>query len=190
MDYDALRALIERLGVHAELGPSGEGWGIEQNPHELATFLSALPSDIHTVLEIGTGYRAGLSRFMSECLGWQVTTVDRRSPDTPAPLVTQVIGLSQDRAVIEQVRGDYDLVIIDGDHAFESVKNDFQVYGSMGRILMFHDIAGLRECDGVSRFWGVLTSGQVSRGSMPPYCQVIASGDQRAGIGWIEMVTP
>lgn len=178
-DYDALRSLIEQCGVHAALGPVGDGWGIEQNPHELAAFISSLPDDIQTVLEIGTGFRAGMARFMSECLGWDVTTVDRWRPDTPAPLARQIVGLSQD--VVKQVRGQYDLVIIDADHRYEAAKRDFELYGEMGRRVMFHDIAGLRECDGAQQLWNEIKQGE--HGAL--CCEVIADGDQRAGIGWM-----
>lgn len=179
-DYDALRTLIERLGVHSALGPTGEGWGIEQNPHELATFLAALPSDINSVLEIGTGYRAGLARFMSECLGWDVTTIDRWKSDTPAPLARQIIGFSQD--VVEQVRGNYDLVIIDADHSYEAAKRDFDLYGGMGQVVMFHDIAGLRDCGGAALLWHELA--YLNHRLRDGFYEVSADGDQRAGIGW------
>lgn len=181
-DYDVLRALIERLGVHPALGSNGEGWGIEQNPHELATFLAALPTDLRTVLEIGTGHKAGLTRFMSECLGWDVTTVDRNPPDAFAPIARQIIGLSQD--VVEQARGEYDLVIIDADHSYEAAKRDFELYGSMGRIVMFHDIGGLRDCEGARQLWAEIKESQIDGFSASRH-EVIAENGQRAGIGWL-----
>lgn len=182
MDYDALHALIERLGVHPALGSTGEGWGIEQNPHELAVFLTALPSDTRTVLEIGTGHKAGLARLMSECLGWDVTTVDRWKPDPPALLARQIVGMSQD--VVEQVRGEYDLVIIDADHRYEAAMRDFELYGSMGRVVMFHDIAGLRDCEGARQLWAELKASDLD-GFKAARHEVIADSDQSAGIGWL-----
>lgn len=181
MIYQALRGQIEEAGVHALLGPTGQGWGIEQNPHELAAFLSSLPP-IASVLEIGTGYRAGLARFMSECLGWHVTTIDRWLPDTPAPLARQIVGMSQD--VIAAVSGHYDLVIIDGDHAYHAAKGDYLAYGGMGQIVMFHDIAGLRDCEGAAQLWQELSRDET--GAMKAgYYEVIDNSNQRAGIGWI-----
>lgn len=181
MDYSETKALIEELGVHEQLGPTGQGYGIEHNPHELATFLCALP-DIHTVLEIGTGYRAGLSRFMTEHLGWEVTTVDIHRPQTPATKAKQVIGRSED--VVGKVYGKYDLVIIDGDHTYDAVKLDANLYSNMGKIVMFHDIAGLRDCEGSARHWKETSRGKNGK-LIKGHHEVIADGEQAAGIGWV-----
>jgi hypothetical protein len=180
MTYAEYKALIETLGVHEQLGPAGQGYGIEHNPHELATFLCALP-EISTVLEIGTGYRAGLARFMTEHLGWTVTTVDIHHPTTPAPLARQIIGRSDD--VVVKVYGKYDLVIIDGDHSYDVVNLDAALYASMGKTVMFHDIAGLRDCAGTDRYWKEISRGKNGK-LLKGHHEVIADGDQAAGIGW------
>lgn len=185
-NYFDYKALIEQCGVHTSLGAVGSGWGIEQNPHELATFLEAVHLPVgSTVLEIGTGYRAGLARFMTEHLGWQVITIDRYPPDTPAPLARQVVGLSEN--VVDIVRGEYDVVIIDADHRYEAVKRDFELYGMMGQIVMFHDIEGLRECEGAARFWHELRTRTIEGFSSARYVAV-AHGLYRAGIGWIKRI--
>ena len=55
--YDDLKALIIQRGVHSEFGDAGEGFAIEQNPYELATFLVRMQElGVQSVLEIGTGY--------------------------------------------------------------------------------------------------------------------------------------
>lgn len=184
LSYDDYHALIEVCGVHNLLGVTGAGWNIEQNPHELATFLSSVqlpPSS--TVLEIGTGYRAGLARFMTEILGWDVTTIDIRPPDTPAAFARQLVGRSDE--VVEIIRAAYDLVIIDGDHHYEAVKQDFELYSSMGAVVMFHDIEGLRDCEGVAQFWGELRTTRLPDFHNARYT-AIDEGDQRAGIGWLK----
>ena len=62
--YDELLALITRRGVHTVFGDYGEGWFIEQNADELARFLVAMQElGVESVLEIGTGWRAGLAEF-------------------------------------------------------------------------------------------------------------------------------
>jgi hypothetical protein len=45
--------------------------------------------------------------------------------------------------VVERVTamGPYDAVLIDGDHAYEAVKRDFELYAPMARIVVLHDIA-------------------------------------------------
>ena len=181
MNYEETKSLIEILGVHEQLGPDGQGYGIEHNPHELAKFLCSLPPDIHTVLEIGTGYRAGLARFMTEYLGWDVTTVDINVPQIPAVLARQVIGRSED--VVGKVYGKYDLVIIDADHSYDAVKLDSNLYRNMGQIVMFHDIAGLRRCEGSARYWKEISRGENGR-LLKGYHEVMADGNQAAGIGW------
>lgn len=53
------------------------------------------------------------------------------------------IGDSTDPKIIAaaQACGPYDAVFIDGDHRLEYVKSDWEHYGTMGRIVGFHDIA-------------------------------------------------
>lgn len=186
LDYPALRVAIEQCGVHPALGSTGDGWGIEQNPHELATFLAMTSQyNIKTVLEIGTGHRAGLSRFMTEILGWDVTTIDVKMPDTPAPLARQIVAPPRSKWALRTLEGKYDLVIIDGDHAYESAKYDYEHYAPMGHIVMFHDIAGLRDCEGVLLFWDEIK--HRDDGALQSYDrhEVIDNSEQRAGIGWI-----
>lgn len=54
---------------------------------------------------------------------------------------------SHDEVTIEMVRqrGPYDLVLIDGDHRFGPVMQDFRDYSPMARFVAFHDIAGVNE---------------------------------------------
>jgi len=181
MNYDEIRLQIEQLGVHDQLGSVGSGYGIEHNAHEMATFLCAL-QNVRTVLEIGTGYRAGLARFMTEHLGWEVTTIDMHHPQTPAPLARQIIGKSAD--VVGKAYGKYDLVIIDGDHSYEAVKLDAALYASMGGVVMFHDIAGMRSCEGAAQYWKEISRG--SDGNMRSgYHECISEGQTAAGVGWL-----
>ena len=53
------------------------------------------------------------------------------------------IGDSTDPKIIAAAkeRGPYDAVFIDGDHRIEYVKQDWENYGTMGRVVGFHDIA-------------------------------------------------
>jgi protein-L-isoaspartate O-methyltransferase len=179
--YEELKELIESLGVHDQLGPTGKGWGIEHNPHELATFLADLP-EIRTVLEIGTGYKAGLARLMTEHFGWDVTTIDVNHPVVAAPLARQIIGKSID--VTGKAYGKYDLVIIDGDHSYDAVKQDAKLYASMGKIVAYHDIAGLRACEGAAQYWKEISKTKSGR-MRKHHKECVADGDTRAGIGWV-----
>lgn len=189
--YDELKAAIERYGVHPVFGGSGEldAW-IEQNPHELATFLEHMVKlQIKTVLEIGTGWKGGLSRFLATELGWDVTTVDVQDYGHNFPGVLYVVMGKEDdidKIVITGTRR-FDLVILDADHSYEGTKHTYELYTSHAeKALMFHDIAGLRDCEGVARFWRELTYNGGDKPRFGAY-EVIDDSDQRGGIGYLLM---
>lgn len=147
--YDELKALIEQRGVHAEFGNAGEGWGIEQNSFELATFLVRMQElGVQSVLEIGTGYKGGLSRFLTHDMGWDVTTYDIQNYGHVFEGVHYIVG---GQPTFNQ---QFDLVFIDGDHSYHSVQGDFVLYKPLAiKVIAFHDIMGLRNCEGVSQLW-------------------------------------
>lgn len=169
---------IEALGVHPYLGGEGQGWGIEQTPSELAAFLAAIPP-IETALEIGTGYRASFSRFMTEILHWKVTSVDVVDYRHTLNGVDFIV-MSNERPVFDRM---FDLVFIDGNHEYDSVVADYEHYKPCaGKVIAFHDIAGLRQCEGAAKFWRELA---YSKGKLrKAYHEAIADGDSRSGIGW------
>lgn len=180
--YDQLLTAIKQAGVHPLLGEVGAGLGIEKNPHELALFVVHAPVVIKTVLEIGTGYRAGLALFMGGVLKWHVTTVDHTVPLVKTShIVRQVIATSE--RAIEIVQNEYDLVILDGGHSYEDIKCDYARYASMGRVVMICNIEGLRECEGVAQFWREIA--YTKKGNLKKYFEEIidTGSDQRQGLG-------
>lgn len=182
--FDELKALIEKRGVHPEFGEPGENFGIEQNSFELATFLCRMQElGVTSCLEIGTGYKGGLSRFLAQDMGWDVTTVD----------ITNYHHLFEGVKYITIPPGGksfphfgmmVDLVFIDGDHHYEQVKSDYTVWGFHARkVIAFHDIGGYRDCEGVEQFWNELYSNPE-----PSFnARSVYNVDAPAGIGWIEL---
>ena len=178
--YDELKALIEQRGVHPEFGEPGENWGIEQNPHELATFLVRMQElGIQSVLEIGTGYKGGLSRFLAQEMGWDVTSVDVNAYHHVYEGVNYIVAK---RRLTETELGHqlFDLVFIDGNHSYDEVRNDLFHYMDFAVVaIAFHDILGLRECEGVKRVWNKSIRKRVKH-------EAIASSNP-SGIGWVEV---
>lgn len=179
--YDELKALIEQRGVHPEFGDAGEGFAIEQNPHELATFLVRMQElGVASVLEIGTGYKGGLSRFLAQDMGWQVTSLDIVIYDHKFP---GVVYYNLDNA--PDTLPKHDLVFIDGNHAYETAKADYELWGEFARkVIAFHDILGFRDCKGVEKFWHQLLMTEFGKAA-----DVATGPDVKAasGIGWIEL---
>jgi predicted O-methyltransferase YrrM len=136
------------------------------------------------ILEIGTG-RAGSAYFLTKVggEGSLVVTIDsspvakecvdlyRRYPNQQIRAVT---GMSHDLATVNTVETIFgedpvDLLFIDGDHSYDGVKMDFEIYKKFcgeKSIICFHDIIpdhgvskGIQtEADSgeVYRFWGEL----------------------------------
>ena len=199
--YDELKALIIQRGVHAEFGDAGEGFAIEQNPHELATFLVRMQElGVTSCLEIGTGYRGGLSRFLAHDMGWQVASVDVEDYGHTFEGVQYIVmGHHSDRwmsSIVAMGVSDYDLVFIDGKHSYDAVSHDYQQYKQLAnKVIAFHDIAGLRGCEGVSKFWFELAYVETSSidnngeplGMIQPGRFEANTSTNPAGIGWIEL---
>jgi predicted O-methyltransferase YrrM len=75
-----------------------------------------------------------------------------------------------------------DFLFIDGDHTYDGVKNDYQMYSPLvrpGGLIVFHDIAGNYADTQVKRFWDTLTPTH-------PHREYIANPGGQYGIGLLQ----
>lgn len=129
---------------------------ISQNIKEFSGFLKKMKEKkVKKVLEIGT-YKGGSAYYFKKFLNAEVETIDIKSYFFTKIMLKKngvnfIEGNSHSKEVFEKVKGkEYDLLFIDGDHAYSSVKKDFEMYSPLARIVAFHDIYSW---EGVKKFW-------------------------------------
>lgn len=138
-----------------------------QDPQELDELLSVVRQEkCHSFLEIGSKFGGSLQAVSTVLeAGARVVSVDlpngTRAFGQSKPSLEGVVaslkkdgfdahliwGDSTDPKVIKQVwdLGPYDFVWIDGNHQRPYVEKDFANYGSIAKMVAFHDIAWRRE---------------------------------------------
>lgn len=135
-----------------------------QDEAEIARFADILAAEgARSYLEIGSKFGGSLQRIAAALPpGSRIISVDKPTPEKPAANLSlrAVIGDlrsagydaglvaddSGDPMTVALVRmlGPFDAVLIDADHRLPAVERDWENYGTVGRIIAFHDIAWRR----------------------------------------------
>lgn len=179
-----------------------------QDEEEISQFLSVLKSKgVNRLLEIGTA-NGGTFYLFSQTLPKGSTLISIDSPSWPIeggyPPYKQRFyqSFSKDQELIllrinshnalsvERVREllsgkKLDVVFIDGDHSYNGVKADYEMYSPLVRedgLVAFHDIHS-PDCPGVRRFWTEISSRN-------NYTEILRKRSNAVGIGYITLHRP
>jgi hypothetical protein len=153
-----------------------------QDPLEWQNFLEFTTSyfqsrDIVRPLIVEIGIWNGLQRrFYEQLMGAEYIGIDNLKPFAPLTVkepcaVPEIVGDSHNPATLELLRQrlagrKIDLLFIDGDHSYASVKTDYELYEPLVQgLIAFHDIFGVGDPSvlGVYLFWNQLVSGEKNK---------------------------
>lgn len=146
-----MKEIIQKWPLHWALGGNDVTGGLEQNAYELEKFCEFIKQkNIKSYTEVGIA--AGLLlKFMRTEMNLDIFGITYEFRDTHIGLPV-IYGKSQDPEIIKQSFYS-DLYFIDADHSYDSVKEDYENYKDKCEYMAFHDILGLRSCEGVSALW-------------------------------------
>ena len=151
---ESIKKRIDSWPTHIVLGGQDATGGLEQNAYELEKFCEFLTENkIRSYVEVGIA--AGLMlRFMRDEMNLRVfgITIEHRDSHEGLPVV---YGRSDNPKMVD-ISPNADIYFIDADHSYEAVKNDYLNYKGKCKFMAFHDVLGLRDCEGVAKLWGEL----------------------------------
>jgi len=166
MDLDRFNSLMSGF-QRKELG---------QDPYEWRCFLEFSAAyfanrTIFRPLVVEIGVWNGLQRrFYEKLLNAEYIGIDNLKPFAPVTVpgcsAPDIVGDSHDPATMAKLKDRLagrmvDLLFIDGDHSYASVRADYELYAPLARhLIAFHDIFGTV---GVIQFWNELVAGEHER---------------------------
>ena len=166
-----------------------------QHPVELQK-LAKWIANAESILEIGSRYGENLKFMAQNMMGKRLVAVDLpdvegwNDSDCEKLLKNSVKQLTDDGFDVTLIIGDshhqdtfnsvaehapFDVVFIDGDHSYEGVKLDWQMYGPLGKMVIFHDINPVNRL-GVSHLWDEIAGCR-------QFAEEFIAKDSKMGIG-------
>ncbi len=119
------------------------------------------------ILEIGTGCGALTAMLSAHGPATEVVSVDIRpnkEQNWQRLIETKkftkedinikfIAGDSHDPEIVEKVKGEYGLVLIDADHSSKGGHQDWTNYGELSSVVLIHDICGYKTVDPLEDWW-------------------------------------
>ena len=139
----------------------------QQNQMEFTWLLSKIKG-AKSILEVGSCHGQSLKLMAAQAApNAKIRSIDLGTLPGVKPCLSKVMedlraggfdadvrfGNSQDVETVEWAKssGPFDLVFIDGDHDYDGVKKDYENFGPLGKLVVFHDIA--HPGHGVKKLW-------------------------------------
>lgn len=142
--------------------------GAMQRPDEFAAVLDVVAAaEPEVVVEIGCMNGGTLYAWRQICEDVYAITLPSPHPDYPISHGATVLkGDSHSPESVGWLRGqlagrEIDVLHIDGDHTFDGVKADWEMYSPLvrsGGLILINDIANGRDAADVGRFWRQLSA--------------------------------
>ena len=153
-------------------GTKAFGWWSQQDPHDLGALVRAVSKiECKKILEIGA-HHGGTLVFWDHLVGPEGITVgieSSMSPHTfsmfnpeycsyePVSDLYKIPKNSHDNETFEVVKslldGSVDFLFLDGDHSYEGVKLDYEMYGPLVRAGGIIGVPDAEQNAQVSKFW-------------------------------------
>jgi cephalosporin hydroxylase len=201
-DPERLEALLPELGIiderpelfPPELRPKlGQGLRYWQYPCQLAPYLALVAQQpVRRYLELGVQYGGtfvltteylyrvhGIETAIAVDIQRVRSAADYRKLRPAARFVTVDSADARFRQLLER-EGPFDLVLIDGDHARDAVRRDWETVRPHARVIAFHDIVDSLS-PGVAEVWAEVRAAHASEYDFHEFTRQYPEVEEREG---------